>query len=91
MVAGHASAEVEPLYGPTYLPRKFKVAIAIPPLNDVDVFSHCLGYIAIVVNGKLMGFNVTAGGGMGMTHGNTKTYPRLADVLGFVPVDQVGY
>lgn len=88
MVAGHANEEVEPLYGPTYLPRKFKIAIAVPPQNDVDVFSHCLGYIAIVVNGKLLGYNVTAGGGMGMTHGNVKTYPRLADILGFCNPDQ---
>ena len=88
MVAGHANEEVEPLYGPTYLPRKFKIAIAVPPQNDVDVFSHCLGFIAIVVNGKLLGYNVTAGGGMGMTHGNVKTYPRLADILGFCNPDQ---
>jgi len=88
VVGGHGSEDVEPLYGPTYLPRKFKVAIAVPPLNDVDVFSHCLGYIAIIVNGKLLGFNVAAGGGMGMTHGNNATYPRLSDVMGFCTVEQ---
>lgn len=87
-VGGDANAEVEPLYGPTYLPRKFKIAIAVPPQNDVDVFSHCLGFIAIVVNGKLLGYNITAGGGMGMTHGNTKTFPRLADILGFCTPEQ---
>ena len=81
--------EVEPLYGVTYLPRKFKIAVAIPPHNDVDVFAHCLGFIAIVENNKLLGFNVTVGGGMGMTHGNEKTFPRLADVMAFCTPDQV--
>ncbi len=87
-VASHEQETVEPLYGATYLPRKFKIAVAIPPRNDVDVFAHCLGFIAIVENGKLAGFNVTVGGGMGMTHGNEKTYPRLADVLAFCTPDQ---
>jgi sulfite reductase (NADPH) hemoprotein beta-component len=81
--------KVEPLYGKTYLPRKFKIAVAIPPQNDVDVFAHCLGFIAIIEAGKLVGFNITVGGGMGMTHGNEKTYPRLADVLAFCKPDQV--
>ncbi len=81
--------EMEPLYGTTYLPRKFKIAVAIPPHNDVDVFAHCLGFIAIVEDGKLQGFNVTVGGGMGMTHGNEKTFPRLADVIAFCTPDQV--
>jgi sulfite reductase (NADPH) hemoprotein beta-component len=81
--------EVEPLYGPTYLPRKFKIAVAIPPHNDVDVFAHCLGFIAIIEDDKLVGFNVTVGGGMGMTHGNEKTFPRLADVIAFCTPEQV--
>ncbi len=80
--------DVEPLYGPTYLPRKFKIAVAIPPYNDVDIFANCLGFIAIVEDGKLAGFNVTIGGGMGMTHGNEKTFPRLADVLAFCTPEQ---
>lgn len=80
--------EEEPLYGPQYLPRKFKTVIAVPPSNDVDVFAHCLGFIAIVENDALKGYNVTVGGGMGSTHGNVKTYPRLADVLGFCKPDQ---
>lgn len=80
--------EVEPLYGKTYLPRKFKIAVAIPPYNDVDIFANCLGFIAIVEDGKLVGFNVTVGGGMGMTHGNEKTFPRLADVLAFCTPEQ---
>lgn len=82
------AADVEPIYGATYLPRKFKIAIAIPPSNDVDIYSQDLGFIAIEKNGKLIGFNVTAGGGMGMTHGEPETYPRVADVIGYCSVDQ---
>lgn len=70
--------EQEPIYGPVYLPRKFKIGMAVPPSNDVDVFSQDLGFIAIVEEGRLQGFNVTVGGGMGMTHGDPKTYPRWA-------------
>jgi sulfite reductase (NADPH) hemoprotein beta-component len=80
---------VDPLYGRTYLPRKFKIAFAIPPLNDVDVLANCLGFIAIVEHGQLTGYNLTAGGGMGMSHNNAETYPRLADVIGFLPRAQV--
>jgi sulfite reductase (NADPH) hemoprotein beta-component len=80
--------EVEPIYGKTYLPRKFKISIAIPPSNDVDIFAQCLGFIAIVEDGELKGFNVTVGGGMGMTHRNSETFPRLADVMGFCTVDE---
>lgn len=76
--------ESEPLYGKTYLPRKFKTAVAVPPHNDVDIYTNDLGFIAIEENGKLIGFNVTAGGGMGTTHGDASTFPRLADDLGFV-------
>lgn len=81
--------EVEPIYGDTYLPRKFKVAFVIPPQNDVDVFAQDLGFITIVSKGEIVGFNVTVGGGMGMTHGETATYPRLGDVLGFIAVADV--
>ncbi len=80
--------EVEPIYGKTYLPRKFKITIAVPPSNDVDIYANCLSFIAIVEDGKLVGFNVAVGGGMGSTHGNEKTYPRLADVIGFCTVEQ---
>jgi len=80
--------DVEPLYGKTYLPRKFKIAVAVPPYNDVDIFANCLGFIAILEDGKLAGFNVTVGGGMGMTHGNEKTFPRLADVMAFCTPEQ---
>ncbi|AVP95757.1 sulfite reductase [Ahniella affigens] len=79
---------VEPIYGPTYLPRKFKTAVVIPPQNDVDVYAHDLGFIAIIENGQLQGFNVSVGGGLGTTHGNLKTYPRLADIIGFVTPEQ---
>ena len=79
----------DPLYGKTYLPRKFKVAFAIPPLNDIDIFTNDCGFIAIVENDRLAGFNLAAGGGMGMSHGNAQTYPRLADVIGFIKPEQV--
>jgi sulfite reductase (NADPH) hemoprotein beta-component len=79
----------EPMYGATYLPRKFKVAIAVPPSNDVDVLAHDLGLIAIAENGRLAGFNVSAGGGMGMTHGEPATFPNLGWVLGFCRPEQV--
>jgi len=88
LVAG-GEPETEPMYGETYLPRKFKTGFAIPPSNDVDVFSQDLGFIAIAENGKLLGYNVTVGGGLGMSHGNAETFPRLADVLGFIPSDKV--
>jgi sulfite reductase (NADPH) hemoprotein beta-component len=81
--------ESEPLYGPTYLPRKFKIGIAVPPTNDVDVFAQDLGLIAIIENGGLAGFNVAIGGGMGATHGDATTYPRLGDVIGFVAPEQL--
>lgn len=87
-VAGSGEEE-EPLYGPTYLPRKFKTAFAVPPLNDVDVFAHDLGFSAIAEGGRLLGYNVTVGGGMGASHGDPETYPRLADVIGFVTPEQV--
>jgi len=79
----------EPLYGRTYLPRKFKIGLAIPPLNDVDVFAQDLGLIAIVEGGELRGFNVAVGGGMGATHGDATTYPRLASVIGFVEPERL--
>jgi sulfite reductase (NADPH) hemoprotein beta-component len=79
----------EPLYGDRYLPRKFKIAVAVPPMNDVDVYANCLGFIAITDDdGELAGFNIAVGGGMGMTHGDTATYPRLADVIAFCRPEQ---
>lgn len=79
--------EEDPLYQDRYLPRKFKIGIAIPPNNDIDVLTNDLGLIAIIEKDELKGFNIAIGGGLGTTHGNTATYPRLASVLGFVPAD----
>src|SRR5204863_4252597 len=78
------STFVDPLYGKRYLPRKFKTAFAIPPLNDIDIFTNDLGFVVIAENGRLAGYNLLAGGGMGKSHGNVQTFPRLADVIGFV-------
>ncbi|MEO6316650.1 MAG: NADPH-dependent assimilatory sulfite reductase hemoprotein subunit [Chitinophagaceae bacterium] len=76
--------EEDPLYQDRYLPRKFKIAIVIPPNNDVDVFTNDLGLIAIIENNELKGFNIAIGGGMSTTHGNPATYARLGTVIGFV-------
>ncbi|MEC8244575.1 MAG: NADPH-dependent assimilatory sulfite reductase hemoprotein subunit [Verrucomicrobiota bacterium] len=81
--------ETEPIYGKTYLPRKFKIAVALPPRNDVDVFSNCLGFVGIAEGEKIVGYNVLVGGGLGMTHGKLATFPRLADVIGFCNPEQV--
>jgi sulfite reductase (NADPH) hemoprotein beta-component len=82
--------ENEPIYGKTYLPRKFKVAIAVPPSNDVDIYGNDLGFVAITDEaGKLAGFNVLVGGGMGMSHNQLETFPRVADVMGFCTPEQV--
>ncbi|PTI72708.1 sulfite reductase [Mammaliicoccus vitulinus] len=80
--------EVEPMYGRTYLPRKFKIGIAVPPSNDIDVYSQDIGLISIIEDGQLVGFNVTVGGGMGMKHGNTKTYPQVGRMLGYFPKEE---
>lgn len=80
--------EKDPLYQDRYLPRKFKIAIAIPPNNDVDVYANDIGLIAIIENNKLLGFNIAIGGGLGATHGNKDTYPRLATVIGFVDTEE---
>ena len=89
-VAGDAVQDFEPLYGPTYLPRKFKITIAIPPHNDTDVYAHDIGLIAIKGNdGNLEGFNVLAGGGMGATHNNKKTYPQTGRMMGYCTADEV--
>ncbi|MBP3966961.1 assimilatory sulfite reductase (NADPH) hemoprotein subunit [Paenibacillus lignilyticus] len=88
VVDSRDGVEQEPIYGPVYLPRKFKIGIAVPPANEVDVFSQDLGYIAIHENGRLLGFNVAVGGGMGMSHGDPKTYPQVARVIGFIKPEQ---
>lgn len=86
-VAG--SADEEPFYGRTYLPRKFKIGFVAPPSNDIDVYSQDLGFIAVASRGRLEGFNVAIGGGMGRTDGVKRTYPRLANVVGFIPRDRL--
>ncbi|CAY80852.1 Ecm17p [Saccharomyces cerevisiae EC1118] len=91
LVSGNALVDIEPIYGPTYLPRKFKFNIAVPPYNDVDVLSIDVGLVAIV-NPKTQiveGYNVFVGGGMGTTHNNKKTYPRLGSCLGFVKTEDI--
>jgi sulfite reductase (NADPH) hemoprotein beta-component len=83
-----AAEDEEPIYGRYYLPRKFKTVVAVPPSNDVDVFAQDLGFIAIIEKRRVVGYNVTVGGGMGMTHGETDTFPRTADVIGFCLASQ---
>ena len=89
VVSGREQAEEEPIYGKTYLPRKFKIAVAYPGDNCVDVFTQDIGLIAVAEDGRLAGFNVVVGGGMGMSHTKPDTFPRLADLLGFVLPEQV--
>lgn len=79
----------DPLYGKTYLPRKFKTSLVVPPVNDMDVFTNDLGFIAITDGDQLLGYNVTVGGGMGRSHNNPETYPRVADVVGFMTPDKI--
>lgn len=83
-----SEVEEDLLYQDRYLPRKFKIAIAIPPHNETDVFINDVGLIAIAEQGKFIGFNVSIGGGLGTTHGNSETYPRLGDVIGFIPKEK---
>jgi sulfite reductase (NADPH) hemoprotein beta-component len=88
-IVGEEPAEDEPIYGRTYLPRKFKTVVAVPPDNDVDVFAHDLGFVAVLdEDGGIAGWNVTIGGGMGMTHGEPATYPRTADAMAFCRPEQ---
>lgn len=82
------SSEADPLYEDRYLPRKFKIAIAIPPSNDVDVFTNDIGLIAIVENNELKGFNIAIGGGLATTHGNPNTYSRLGSIIGFTDTEE---
>lgn len=80
----------DPLYGKTYLPRKFKTAFAIPPLNDTDIFTNCLGFIAVGnESGELTGYNLVCGGGMGTAHNNPKTFPRVGDVIGYFSREKI--
>jgi sulfite reductase (NADPH) hemoprotein beta-component len=84
-----SKTDVEPIYGDRYLPRKFKISVAIPPYNDSDIFSQDLGFIAIVENSQIVGYNIVVGGGMGTTFGMPETYPRLAEIIGFCNPEQV--
>ncbi len=79
--------EKEPLLGDTYLPRKFKMAVTLAGENAVDVYTNDLAFAATLKGGALDGYFVLAGGGMGMTHNDPTTFPRLADLLGWIPAD----
>jgi len=87
-VAG-SGEEVEPIYGDRYLPRKFKIGFALPPLNDVDVFANDLGFIGTLEDGVLTGYNLAIGGGMGATHGDAETWPRVGNVVGWFPRERL--
>lgn len=82
-------SDVEPLYGKTYLPRKFKTGITLPDDNDVDIYAQDLGFIALVKDGRIVGWNVLVGGGMGMSHGNPNTFPFLAKPVCSIAVDDI--
>ena len=84
---GTETDDVEPILGKSYLPRKFKTTVVIPPQNDIDVHANDLNFVAIAENGKLIGFNVLVGGGLAMTHGDKSTYPRKADDFGYVALE----
>ncbi len=86
---GGGGDEFEPLYGPTYLPRKFKIAVATPDDNSVDIFTHDLGLVAVFEGDALKGYNVSVGGGLGMTHNKKGTYPRLGSIIGSVGPDEM--
>lgn len=90
-LSDNSLVDIEPLYSPVYLPRKFKVNITVPPYNDVDVWSSDVGLIAIVdpKTDDVVGYNMYAGGGMGTTHNNKKTYPRRGSLLGFVKSEDI--
>ncbi|UNH42980.1 assimilatory sulfite reductase (NADPH) hemoprotein subunit [Moellerella wisconsensis] len=81
------STDEEPILGTTYLPRKFKTTVVIPPLNDVDLHANDMNFVAIEQHGKLIGFNVLVGGGLAMTHGDTNTFPRLASEFGYIALE----
>lgn len=87
-LAGGSDEFFEPIYGKVYLPRKFKTAIALPNDNCVDVYTNCLGYIAVIRNGELIGYNVTVGGGLGTTPAIKKTAPMLARRMAFCTPEQ---
>jgi sulfite reductase beta subunit-like hemoprotein len=81
--------EPDPLYGPTYLPRKFKIALAHPADNTPDLLANDLGFLAVTEGDAITGWIVTLGGGMGMTHNKPQTFPRLADPVALIGPDEV--
>ena len=85
---GGSDETYEPIYGKTYLPRKFKTAIALADDNCTDVYTNCLGYIAVIRDGQIIGYNVAVGGGLGITPSAKKTFPRLATRMAFVTTEQ---
>ncbi|WP_350316177.1 assimilatory sulfite reductase (NADPH) hemoprotein subunit [Pectobacterium aroidearum] len=82
-----ATTDEEPILGSTYLPRKFKTTVVVPPQNDVDLHANDLNFIAIADNGRLVGFNVLVGGGLSIAHGDKETYPRTASELGYISIE----
>ena len=86
---GSHVAETEPMYGKVYLPRKFKTGLATPEDNCIDVYAQDLGLLAIVENGRVAGYNLLVGGGMGMTHGNANTFPLPGEADCYVPAADV--
>lgn len=83
-----ATTDKEPILGETYLPRKFKTTVVVPPHNDVDLHANDLNFIAIAEHGKLVGFNLLVGGGLSIDHGNKATYARTASEFGYLPLDK---
>lgn len=81
------SGESEPLYGETYLPRKYKVGVTVQGDNQLDIYSYDAGLIGVLENGELVGWNVVAGGGLGMSHGRPNTFAQIADQIGFVAIE----
>lgn len=82
-----ATTDEEPILGQTYLPRKFKTTVVIPPQNDIDLHANDMNFVAIAENGKLVGFNLLVGGGLSIEHGNKKTYARTASEFGYLPLE----
>ncbi|RRO20949.1 MULTISPECIES: assimilatory sulfite reductase (NADPH) hemoprotein subunit [Pectobacterium] len=82
-----ATTDEEPILGSTYLPRKFKTTVVIPPQNDIDLHANDLNFVAIADNGRLVGFNVLVGGGLSIAHGDKETYPRTASELGYISIE----
>ena len=84
-----ATTDEEPILGETYLPRKFKTTVVIPPHNDVDLHANDLNFIAVAEQGKLVGFNLLVGGGLSIEHGNKATYARTASEFGYFPLEKI--